>query len=77
VPHITLKSIANNEQIDDIWQQFQDKLEPLREQLNQALKTQWQEWEIPRAASAQARQNRLQPLNPLTGARPVRRRPLP
>jgi adenine-specific DNA-methyltransferase len=50
VPHITLKSIANNAEIDVIWEQWQAKLEPLREQLNAALKKHWQEWEIPRAA---------------------------
>ncbi|RZU41089.1 site-specific DNA-methyltransferase [Edaphobacter modestus] len=50
IPHITLKSIANNAEIDVIWQEYQDRLEPLRERLNQALKQNWQEWEIPRAA---------------------------
>ena len=50
VPHITLKSIANNTEIDVIWEQFQAKLKPLREQLNQALGESWQEWQIPRAA---------------------------
>lgn len=50
VPHITLKSIANNAEIDVIWDKYQEKLEPLREQLNQALGKQWQEWEIPRVA---------------------------
>jgi len=48
VPHITLKSIANNAEIDVIWDKYQQLLEPLREQLNAVLKTQWQEWEIPR-----------------------------
>jgi len=48
VPHITLKSIANNTEIDVIWDKFQEKLEPLREQLNQALGESWEEWEIPR-----------------------------
>ncbi len=38
VPHITLKSIANNAEIDVIWEQWQKTLEPLREQLNKALK---------------------------------------
>jgi adenine-specific DNA-methyltransferase len=47
VPHITLKSIANNAEIDVIWDQWQAKLEPLREALNAALKKTWQEWEIP------------------------------
>lgn len=50
VPHITLKSIANNAEIDVIWEQWQLKLEPLREKLNAALKKSWQEWEIPREA---------------------------
>ena len=48
VPHITLKSIANNAEIDVIWDKWQATLEPLREKLNAALKTNWQEWEIPR-----------------------------
>src|SRR3546814_18397442 len=37
VPHITLKSIANNAEIDVIWEKFQQTLEPLRDQLNKAL----------------------------------------
>jgi adenine-specific DNA-methyltransferase len=52
VPHITLKSIANNAEIDVIWDQWQAKLEPLREKLNAALKKTWQEWEIPREADS-------------------------
>lgn len=50
VPHITLKSIANNAEIDVIWDRFQEVLEPLRAQLNAALGTGWEEWEIPRDA---------------------------
>lgn len=50
VPHITLKSIANNAEIDVIWKSWQATLEPLREQLNAALSKSWQEWEIPREA---------------------------
>lgn len=50
VPHITLKSIANNTEIDVIWERFQQTLEPLRERLNAALGKSWQEWEIPRDA---------------------------
>ena len=50
MPHITLKSIANNAEIDVIWDQSQAKLDPLREKLNAALKKTWQEWEIPREA---------------------------
>lgn len=48
VPHIMLSSIANNAEIDVIWDQWQAKLEPLREKLNAALQKAWQEWEIPR-----------------------------
>src|ERR1700730_1734766 len=50
VPHITLKSIANNAEIDVIWDKWQVTLEPLRESLNSALKKQWREWDIPRDA---------------------------
>jgi adenine-specific DNA-methyltransferase len=52
VPHITLKSIANNAEIDVIWDQWQAKLAPLRETLNASLKKTWAEWEIPREADA-------------------------
>ncbi len=47
-PHITLKSIANNAEIDVIWEKWQEALEPLRRQLNEALATAFEEWEIPR-----------------------------
>jgi adenine-specific DNA-methyltransferase len=50
VPHITLKSIANNAEIDVIWDKWQLILEPLRLALTKALKRTWQEWEIPREA---------------------------
>jgi len=52
VPHIQLKSIANNTEIDVIWEQWQEKLEPLREKLNANLKQTWQEWEVPQEADA-------------------------
>ena len=58
VPHITLKSIANNAEIDVIWDKFQQTLEPLRESLNQALGTSWQEWEIPREAPSDDNKNK-------------------
>ena len=48
VPHITLKQIANNAEIDVIWEQHQETLGPLREKLNARLGTKWEEWEIPR-----------------------------
>ena len=50
VPHITLGSITNNTEIDVIWDQYQQQLEPLRAALNQALNENWQEWEMPRQA---------------------------
>ncbi|GMO30991.1 MAG: hypothetical protein Ta2B_11990 [Termitinemataceae bacterium] len=53
VPHITLKSIANNADIDVIYEKYQAQLEPLREQLNAAVKQIWQEWEIPRELSSE------------------------
>lgn len=52
VPHITLKAIANNAEIDVIWDRWQATLEPLRESLNQALRQQWEEWAVPRDADA-------------------------
>src|SRR4029079_10362040 len=47
VPHITLKSIANNPLIDDIWDKWQLVLEPLRLALNGAVGQNWEEWQIP------------------------------
>ncbi len=52
VPHITLKSIANNAEIDVIWEKYQTTLEPLRAELNSLLGKDWEEWEIPREAGA-------------------------
>lgn len=52
VPHITLRSIANNTEIDVIWERWQAIIEPLQEQLNAALNKTWREWEIPAAAVA-------------------------
>ena len=48
VPHITLKQIANNAEIDVIWERYQETLEPLRHDLNEALDESWEEWQIPR-----------------------------
>ena len=50
VPHITLRAIANNSEIDVIWEDAQKDLEPLREELNRVLGVSWEEWEIPRDA---------------------------
>ena len=48
VPHITLKSIANNTEIDVIWGKWQDELAPLLQALNAALDENWHEWDVPR-----------------------------
>jgi adenine-specific DNA-methyltransferase len=58
VPHITLKSIANNAEIDVIWEKWQAVLAPLRLRLSGA-SGQWsvasgqqaaiEEWEVPRS----------------------------
>jgi adenine-specific DNA-methyltransferase len=50
VPHIMLKSIANNAEIDVIWEAYQEQLEPLRAGLNDCLQQAWEEWQIPREA---------------------------
>ena len=50
VPHITLRAIANNSEIDVIWEEAQQDLEQLREELNRVLRETWEEWEIPRDA---------------------------
>jgi adenine-specific DNA-methyltransferase len=48
VPHVTLKSIANNEEIDAIHAKWEEKLSPILAALNKVLKKKWQEWEVPR-----------------------------
>lgn len=52
VAHVTLGAIANNSEIDVIWDNWQAKLEHLHESLNTALKKSWNEWEVPRNADA-------------------------
>ena len=42
VPHITLKSIANNAEIDVIWERWQNSIAPLLEQLSAVISDQWQ-----------------------------------
>src|SRR5437667_977962 len=48
VPHVTLKSIANNAEIDVIWDKAEIDLEALRGKLNNALKKKWNDWEMTR-----------------------------
>lgn len=50
VPHIMLKDIANNEEIDEIHERWQEQLEAIRAGLNERLDESWEPWEIPRDA---------------------------
>ena len=50
VSHVTQKAIANNDEIDIIYDRYQKDLEPLRASLNKELKQKWEEWDIPREA---------------------------
>lgn len=45
---VSLRSTANNAEIDVIYDTYQEKMEPLRGQLNKTFKQTWEEWEIPR-----------------------------
>jgi adenine-specific DNA-methyltransferase len=47
VPHITLKSIANNTEIDVIWDEWQKKLKPIQDELSSIMNKTLEEWEIP------------------------------
>ena len=51
-PRIQLRDIARNAQIDEIWEEWQAKLEPLREALNARTGRGYEEWEIPREVQA-------------------------
>ena len=50
VRHITLRDIANNAEIDVIWEEYEEKLGQLREQLSAAIDQSetLEEWEVPR-----------------------------
>ncbi len=52
VPHVTLKSIANNEEIDAIHARWQAQLEPLRAEINRLAGKDWEEWQVPRELTA-------------------------
>lgn len=47
VPHVTLKSIAYNEQIDTIYEKWRPIVEKARTTLNNELNKKWEEWEVP------------------------------
>ena len=65
VPHVTLKSIANNAEIDAIWETWQETLEPLRSRLSSVVSGQ-------SSAASGGEDDRP----PATGDRPLPHRPL-
>ena len=50
IPHITLRSIANNSEIDVIWERWHDAQEPILAKLNSVLGKKWMAWDVPREA---------------------------
>ncbi len=48
VPHIMLKDIANNAEIDVIWERFQEEMEPVRWAINEKRGLDLEEWQMPR-----------------------------
>jgi len=48
VPHITLESIAKNDEIDAIADRYQPQIDQALADLNRALGREWKEWEVPR-----------------------------
>ena len=48
VPHVTLKAIANNEEIDAVHAEFAPKVVKALAAVNKAAKQTWPEWEVPR-----------------------------
>jgi adenine-specific DNA-methyltransferase len=48
VPHVTLKSIANNEQIDVIYEKWQERMEAIREKICKIIGERLEEWELPK-----------------------------
>lgn len=51
LPHVTLKSIANNSEIDVIWEDFQKRLQPILEKINTGLGSNLKQWEVPLTVS--------------------------
>lgn len=48
VPHITLRDIARNSEIDVIWDKWRSVLDPLRDSINKKLGKSFEEYQIPR-----------------------------
>lgn len=51
-PHMTLRIIAHNTEIDEIAAGYQPQIDEARAKLNGALGENWKEWEVPREAEA-------------------------
>ncbi len=47
VPHVTLKSIANNTEIDEIYERMHPEVEAALQALNKAAKQKFKEWDVP------------------------------
>lgn len=47
VPHVTLKSIANNSEIDELYERMHPAIDAALTSLNKALKADAKEWEVP------------------------------
>jgi adenine-specific DNA-methyltransferase len=48
IPRITLKAIANNAEIDFIWEKWNKELSSILQQINELLKSSFHDWDIPR-----------------------------
>lgn len=45
--HLTSTNIANNDQIDAIWNKYQNEMDELQHKLNKSLGVNWEDWQIP------------------------------
>jgi adenine-specific DNA-methyltransferase len=50
LPHVTLKAIGGNSQIDVIWEKWRSPMQQLLANLNVVLNSKWEEWDVPRVA---------------------------
>lgn len=50
VPHITLKAISKNSELDVIWQKYDDILQPILKKMNSETGANWCYWGVPRDA---------------------------
>jgi adenine-specific DNA-methyltransferase len=52
IPHITSSVVANNAEIDVIWEKWRTKVSPLLEDFNLLVRKTWLEWEVPRVSDS-------------------------